>query len=394
MFAPLKARPAPSSPAKAPAARVAPRPHAKAVDDDPRERARRRSMTATTPTRGQYYEVHAGGPTTAEAIEASVGLTHGALQTVTYNRDRFLDPATGRLNLAVPSGGVGPVVWIPMGLGQQAPAADHLVQPVDASAVPGPIHLAAGMDIERTGKAVIDVQAVGVPDQLVDGANVRRMLFRNQQIRARAIASVGPGGGDLAGWQIGLTRTCHEDSITWTYDRSEVHQRMTDASGGPVLDIHQISTAPFAETASAPAAALRGEPHLFDISDTPEAAAPMANPLGHQDCEVLDKLRSMRRVLDFSVHAIAFHRDSQQAVSLAHTVFTQDVTVKAVAPLKLSERRTLARGVSPAFHATQAFVIGSEGPGAGPLASELAPRGGRVANGFEEQPVFREIEPC
>ena len=38
-------------------------------------------------------------------------------------------------------------------------------------------------------------------------------------------------------------------------------------------------------------------------------------------------------------------------------------------------------------------MIGSEGPGAGPLAPEQAPRGGRVANGFEEQPVFRETEP-
>jgi hypothetical protein len=39
----------------------------------------------------------------------------------------------------------------------------------------------------------------------------------------------------------------------------------------------------------------------------------MANPLGHRDCEPLDKLQSMRRVLDCSVHALAFHRDSQQA---------------------------------------------------------------------------------
>lgn len=392
MFAPLKARTA-ASPTKAPAA-GAPRPHARSVDDDPREQIRRRNMTTTTPTRGRYYEVHPGGPKTVEEIEASVGLTDGALQTVSYNRARYLDTATGRLELAAPPGGAGSVVWIPMGVGQQAPAADRMVQSVDVSAVPGAIHLAAGMDIERTGKAVIDVQAVGVPDQRVDGEDVRRLLFRNQQIRARAIASVALGGGDLAGWQIGLTRTCHEDSITWTFDRSEVRERMTDASGGPVLDIPQVSTAPFAETASAPAAALQGKPHIFDISDTPQAAAPMANPLGHHDCETLDKLQSMRRILDFSVHAIAFHRDGQHAVLLAHAVFTQEVTVKAVAPLELNPRRTLLRGVSPAFRAMQTFVIRSEGPGAGPLAPELAPRGGRVANDFDEQPVFRETAPC
>ena len=163
MFAPLKARTA-ASPTKAPAA-GAPRPHARSVDDDPREQIRRRNMTTTTPTRGRYYEVHPGGPKTVEEIEASVGLTDGALQTVSYNRARYLDTATGRLELAAPPGGAGSVVWIPMGVGQQAPAADRMVQSVDVSAVPGAIHLAAGMDIERTGKAVIDspVAPMGCP---------------------------------------------------------------------------------------------------------------------------------------------------------------------------------------------------------------------------------------
>ena len=218
--------------------------------------------------------------------------------------------------------------------------------------------------------------------------NKSRVQVYNPNVLAQAIVDIPDLGlAESSDWRLGLSRTIYEDAETWQFEKSSISSRMTEMTGGPVLDVADTGSM-FDDSHRENGIHVNkaaGRRFLFEINDQPLSMGMVKDPPGHEYCTPSDRLQFFRREMDFSVFLLAHEASTQQVYPLAYASYRQ-----------LTEMHVSWAGEEPRFHFSEAGrpEVTQYGGGAGHRLPEFSKRADKLANDFQGAANLIETAPC
>ncbi len=205
------------------------------------------------------------------------------------------------------------------------------------------------------------------------------------------------GRSELSSWTVGLSRSIYEDYSLYSYERSDVSKRFSDAAPGGAIDVDVGDGLPFDKGigrhgGAISASFLDRNPTRLQIIDAPNMEIPMT----HDVCEDKNPVRAVTRLMDFSVFLMARNDQSHEVHTLRHIGYRQITQIRfsdAAGRTKeeLDQGQLAVEGRVATIHAHGRAQVHSQGDGEGPRPPRL---GGSLANDIAEQTIVVEKPGC
>lgn len=238
-------------------------------------------------------------------------------------------------------------------------------------------------DVETVGKVKLDESV---------------LMMSNPTVVATADVCAEPqtdqAEADLANWKVGLSRTVYEDRITWIFENGLITDRMTETTGGPVLDVDpslQPFDTPMDHRNATNAAMLIHNPLRMKIMDAPPASLSLEQLSDRPEYTSYEKLLNFSRRFDASVFLLAKNEVTNEVHTLDQIAYTQ------VSRLHFSDKpgkKDSPFGTGDSFHERWAKIIddGRAQIEDAERTPELMVKGGGMANDFQPNLTFNEWE--
>ncbi|PRQ08169.1 hypothetical protein [Enhygromyxa salina] len=206
------------------------------------------------------------------------------------------------------------------------------------------------------------------------------------------------GQTGLADWTVGISRSIYEDYSLYSFDKSEVSKRFSEAAPDGAIDVRPgMHGLPFdtgigRHGGAISASLLDRKPSRLEVVDSPN----MEVPLTHDICEVDNRIKAVSRRMDFSVFLMARNDLSQEVHTLRHISYQQISQVRfsdlgGRKKADLGDDQHIVEGRVAKTYAHGRVLVGAQGTGEGPRPPVL---GGSFANDIEEPQIIREKLGC